>query len=72
MVIGDLHRHIGNYRPRRRLVCSQTGVSAVARLRDRVEPKDEQTDYDRICHKQAGGGSIDTLTGLITGLSASY
>jgi hypothetical protein len=65
-------RHVRNDRRRRRLVCGQTGVGAVARQHDRVEPKDEQTDYDRKCEEQADCASIDTLTGLMTCLSASH
>ena len=73
MVLRDSSgRHVGNDRRRRRLIGGQTGVSAVAHLRERVEPKDEQTDYDRICQEQADCASIDTLTGQMTRLSASH
>ena len=45
MVLRDSSgRHVGNDRRRRRLIGGQTGVGAVAHLRERVEPKDEQAD----------------------------
>jgi hypothetical protein len=65
-------RHIGNDRRRRRLIGGQTGIGAVARLRERVEPKNEQADDDGKCQEQADCRSIDTLTGLMTGLNASH
>jgi hypothetical protein len=65
-------RHVGNDRRRRRLIGGQTGIGAVARLRERVEPKDEQADDDCKCQEQADRASIDTLTGLMTFLSASH
>jgi hypothetical protein len=73
LLVRDQSRgHVGNDRCRRRLVCSQTEVGAVARQRYRVEPKGEQTDYDRICEEQTDCASIDTQTGLMTCLSASH
>jgi hypothetical protein len=73
MVLRDCSgRHVGNDRRRRRLIGGQIRVGAVAHLRERVKPKDEQADDDRKCQEQAGCGSIDTPTGLMAGLSASH
>ena len=73
MVLRDhSRRHVGNDRRRRRLIGGQTGIGSVARLRERVEPKNEQADDDGKRQEQADCRSIDTLTGLMTCLSASY
>ena len=73
MVLCDhSRRHVGNDRRRRRLIGGQTGIGAVALLRERVEPKNEQADDDGKCQEQANCRTIDTLTGLMTGLNASH
>ena len=41
-------RPLGNDRGRRRLIGSQTGVVNILRLKERVEPEDEQTQYGQI------------------------